>query len=443
MIADRVARRVWAVDADLNVVWQYGVTADVSTCAALAVNHLVDPFYARYSPEDGGTVLIADNLRGCRVIEVQYGDYSAGAHGQRVHRGQHHVVYGAAGVRRTGPGPARQAAARSALENGNVLICDAGDDVREPGSSRSTGPPALSSGKYGVTGPPGAGDDYLHEANFASRLPDGDTLIADTATHRVLRVRGPDHRARVGLERLATSGLRDRRRAAPRAAAVTSDGRLVVADTIFQQIVTLGYEGSATATSLPLDCGHPGVDKAFVSLTWSGDTGEAGTKIGLEYRLGDGCGGRARSKAGCAGTTSKRDARRTIAYRVTLSTANRSLTPTLESMIIQSTKVKTGDGKPGGGGDKPDGSGNSGQSGVYAYPATAQGGTGTSGTGTGSGSYGTGTAPAPGASGPARPARAPAPARPPRRRLSTCRSSPRAAAPPWPSRATRSRARRA
>ena len=44
------------------MVWQYGVTGDTSTgAAAVAVNHLSDPFYARYSPEDGGTVLIADN----------------------------------------------------------------------------------------------------------------------------------------------------------------------------------------------------------------------------------------------------------------------------------------------------------------------------------------------------------------------------------------------
>ena len=66
LIADRVACRVLAVDADFNVVWQYGVTGDTSTGpAAVAVNHLADPFFARYSPEDGGTVLIADNLRGC------------------------------------------------------------------------------------------------------------------------------------------------------------------------------------------------------------------------------------------------------------------------------------------------------------------------------------------------------------------------------------------
>jgi hypothetical protein len=146
-------------------------------------------------------------------------------------------------------------------------------------------------------------------------------------------------------------------------------------------------------TSLPLDCGHPGVDKAFVSLTWDGDTGAVGTKVArVEYKLDNGpwrpCKFRSGFRrynfpGGVHGVT--------IAYRVTLTTSDPSVTPTLDSITIQSYKAKVGDSSDGGGGDKPGGSGNSGQSGVYTYPQTAQGGTGTSGTGTGSGSYGTGS----------------------------------------------------
>ena len=375
LIADRVARRVWAVDAGFNVVWQYGVTGDTSTGAvAVAVNHLADPFYARYSPEDGGTVLIADNLRGCRVIEVQYGHYSAGAPDNGFTGASIIWSYGEPGVAGNGPGQLAKPHSAQRLANGNVLICDAGDDVC--GARVIEVDPATGGivWQYGVTGPPGNGDDYLREANFASRLPEGDTLIADTAAHRVLRVtKGKTIEHEWDLNDWRPLGY-ETGESAPRAAAITSDGRLVAVDTVFQQIVTLGCEGSAQATSLPLDCGHPGVDKAFVSLTWSGDTGDVGTRIGLEYRLNGGRWRPCTFKSGLrrydfkAGTHG-----RTIAYRATLSTANRSSTPTLDSLVIQSTKVKTGGNGGGGGGDRTGGSGNSGQSGVYAYRATAQG----------------------------------------------------------------------
>ena len=388
-----IARRVWAVDADFKVVWQYGVTGDASTGeASLAVNHLADPFYARYSPEDGGTVLIADNLRAFRVIEIRYGDYQAGAVDGGFTAASIAWSYGQAGVNGNGPGQLSKPHSAQRLANGNVLICDAGDDVfgaRVLEVDRTT---REIDWQFGVTGPPGTGEDYLHEANFASRLAGGDTLIADTAAHRVLRVAQDKAIAHEWdqneVARPSGYGSGD---GSPRAAAFTDDGRLVVADSVFQQIVTLGCASTAMATSLPLDCGHPGVVKAFVSLTWQGDTGPPGTKVALAYRLNTGPWRSCTFKSGLrrydfpAGTVGK-----TIAYRATL-TSNRAQTPTLESIIIQSTKAKTGGGGGGGGGDKPGGSGNSGQSGVYTYPSTAAGGTGTSGTGTGSGSYGTGT----------------------------------------------------
>ena len=194
----------------------------------------------------------------------------------------------------------------------------------------------------------------------------------------------------------------ERDSSSPRQAAYTSDGLLVVADSLFQQIVLLGYEGSGQAASTPLDCGQPGVKKAFVSLTWQGDTGPSGTKVAFAYKV-DGAKDwrQCTFKSGLrrfdfpAGTVGK-----SIAYRATLSSTDHGHTPMLESIIIQSTKAKTGGSGGGGGGDKAGGSGNSGQTGSYTYPSTAQGGTGTSGTGTGSGvsgsgsgagSYGTGT----------------------------------------------------
>ena len=201
----------------------------------------------------------------------------------------------------------------------------------------------------------------------------------------------------------------ERDSSSPRQAAYTSDGLLVVADSLFQQIVLLGYEGSGQAASTPLDCGQPGVKKAFVSLTWQGDTGPSGTEVAFAYKV-DGAKDwrQCTFKSGLrrfdftAGTVGK-----TIAYRATLSSTDHGHTPMLESIIIQSTKAKTGGSGGGGGGDKAGGSGNSGQTGSYTYPSTAQGGTGTSGYGDGLRRLG-GPAAAPGATERARRARAPA-----------------------------------
>lgn len=400
LIADRDARRVWAVDyATKSTVWQYGVTDDTSRGeAAVAVNHLADPFYARYSPEDGGTVLIADNLKGCRVIEVKYGDYRAGDANNGFKDSSITWSYGQPGVSGNGPGQLVKPHSAQRLDSGNILMCDAGDDV--------LGARVLEVDRgghivwqYGVTGPPGDGEGYLHEANFATRLPNGDTLIADTADGCVLRVARGQVEQPIehvwSMKELAApdAGTGD---GDPRAVAVTADGRLVVADSEYCQIVTLGCASRATAESAPLDGGQPRVDKAFRSLTWSGYAGAPsvpGTKITLSYRLDDGpwlsCGftGGSRRydfKAGSHGYA--------ICYRATLSTTrNRGITPTLDSVSIQWTEAKAGGAGGGGGGDEPGGSGNSGQSGTYTYPPTAQGGTGSSGTGTGAGGSGNGS----------------------------------------------------
>ncbi len=75
LIVDRQeAFRVFAVDAQKRVIWQYGVTGE----RGLSVNHLMDPFYAMYSPE-ADTVLITDDNGANRVIEVRWSDYEAGA----------------------------------------------------------------------------------------------------------------------------------------------------------------------------------------------------------------------------------------------------------------------------------------------------------------------------------------------------------------------------
>ena len=385
LIADRAARRVWAVDEEKRLVWQYGVTGEPGT----GVNHLAGPSFARYSEADGGTVVIADG-DGDRVIEVRYpGEYAAGAPDNGFTEQSIVWSYGTPGGVGSGSGQLDTPHSAERVGNGNILVADEGaHQVIE--IDRVTKAVVWH---YGETDQPGAGAGQLRQPGFARRLSDGDTLIADAGNARVLRVssdrvleRHYDMNA-LGRPPWATSTDS----ASPRQAVYAHDGLLAVADGGFRQVVLLGYEARAQAVSTPLDCGQPGVMKAFVSLTWKGDDGQSGTRVGIDYRLDGGAWRPCVLKSGSRrfgfppGTAGK-----TIAYRVTLSSTHPDRTPTLDFVSIQSTKAKTG-GSGGGGGGAAGGTGNSGQTGTYTYPPVAQGGTGGSGIGTGSGSYGSGT----------------------------------------------------
>lgn len=385
LMADRDAKRVWAVDAEKRVVWQYGVTDE----EGMGVNRLLDPFCARYSELDGGTVVIADTLNASRVIVVRYGDYVAGDLDNGFTEESVVWSYGTPGSAGSGAGQLDKPHGVDRLANGNILVADE-DAQRVIEIDWQTRDIVW---QYGVTDQPGDGAGQLKEPNFARRLSDGDTLIADSGNARVLRVsadgtidREYDMKA---LARPSWAAANDP--SSPRQAVYSRDGLLVVADSLYQQIVLLGHEGFGRAVSTPLDCGQPGVTKAFVSLTWQGDTGPSGTKVAFDYRLDDGAWRACTFKSGLrrldfpAGSVGK-----TIAYRVTLSTNDHGHTPALDAVVIQSTKASTGGAGGGGGGNAADG-GNAGQSGTYTYPPTAQGGTGASGTGTGSGGYASGS----------------------------------------------------
>lgn len=384
LIVDRQeAYRVFAVDGQKRVIWQYGVTGE----RGLTVNHLVDPFYAMYSPE-ADTVLITDNNGANRVIEVRWGDYRAGAPDNGFDEQSIVWSYGEPGVRGSGPGLLEKPHCAQRLADGNVLITDA-DAARVIEVDRAS---KRIVWQYGDTDEPGPGPGRLQDPNHAVRLSDGHTLITETGGGRVLRVdRGKNVVKQYDVRtagRPAGQGTGD---PDPRAAAYTRDGLLAVAESQFQQIVLLGHATEGRAESPPLDAGPAGKAKAFQSLTWQGDTGPAGTRIAVDYRVDDGPWRACVFTSGLrrfdfpAGTVGK-----TIRYRVTLGTADRGRTPVLDAVVIQAIKPKTG-GAGGGGGGAAGGSGNSGQTGTYTYPPAAQGGTGTSGTGTGSGTHGAGS----------------------------------------------------
>ena len=120
LICDRDAFRVWVVDEGKRVVWQYGVTGE----EGLGINHLMDPFCARYSELDGGTVVIADTHEASRVIVVRYGDYVAGAPDNGF-TGQSIVwSYGTPGSAGSGPGQLDKPHGVDRLASGNILVAD-------------------------------------------------------------------------------------------------------------------------------------------------------------------------------------------------------------------------------------------------------------------------------------------------------------------------------
>ena len=161
-----------------------------------------------------------------------------------------------------------------------MLVADAGDDASAPRHRDRQGTPSDIAWQYGVTGQAGDGAGLLEEPNFGA--PAAATATRSSPTHgnaRVLRVSAAgtiDREYDMKAARQAAWARGERPIRRPGRRCTHGDGLLVVADSVFQQIVLLGYEGSAPATSTPLDCGQPGVNKAFVSLTWQGDTGDVG-----------------------------------------------------------------------------------------------------------------------------------------------------------------------
>jgi hypothetical protein len=382
LIADRWAARVFAVDAQKHVVWQYGTTNQ----PGLGVDQLEDPFCASYT--SAGTVLIADNLGASRVIEVRWSDYSAGAPDNGFTAGSIVWQYGAPGVSGSGPDQLEKPRSPQRLANGDVFMGDA-DGSRFFVVDRASKQIVW---QFGNTDQPGSGLDSLRDPTYGVRLADGSTLIADTGNSRVLRVPAGNGTPTVFdmnvLGRPGSATSTDS--AEPRAATFAADGSLWVADSAFAQITRLGHAASAQATSTPLACGRAGKKKAFVRLSWSGDASAAGVGVAVDYSLDSGAWrsctgiGTRRSYDFPAGTVG-----RSLAYRVTLTTQDAGATPVLDSLAITTTPPSTGGSGGGGGGTTP-GGGNSGGSGTYTYPQTA-GGAGGSGVGTGSGTSGTGS----------------------------------------------------
>ena len=162
-----------------------------------------------------------------------------------------------------------------------MLICDAGDDVY--GAPGHRGRPGTLEHRLAVrasTGPPGTGDDHLHRGELRlARCRDGDTLICRHGVAPCAERRWPKPSSRSGTERHGDLAGRRTGRVAPRAAALTSDGRLVAVGRRSSSRSCARHESSATATSVPLDCGIPAWTRRSCSLTWRRRYRRAGTRV--------------------------------------------------------------------------------------------------------------------------------------------------------------------
>ncbi len=287
LIADRWAARVFAVDQDKRLVWQYGKTDQ----PGLGVDQLADPFFAAYRD---GRVLIADNNGGNRVIEIRYDDYVEGAPDHGFTAASIVWQYGVAGEYGSAPGLLMKPRSPQRLDNGNVLICDAdGQRVIEVrASDYDADAPDLGYTadsivwQFGVTAEPGSDDLHLSDPTYAERLSTGATLIADTNNGRVLEVsrRGAILR-RWDLRTIGRPGTATATDTAePRAATLGLGGSLVTADTAFGQVLDIGVAARAAAASVLLDGGRPGTAKRWTRIAL-----EAGlpstTALVLDYSL--------------------------------------------------------------------------------------------------------------------------------------------------------------
>lgn len=446
LIVDRNGKRVFVVDAAKRIVWQYGK----AMTSGNAVDRLVDPFYAEYvkAPDPANdTILITEDKsvdpadreqRANRVIEVRYADYQAGAPNDGFTQQSIVWQYGS-GAEGAGVNQLFKPHSAQRLANGDTLITDADND-RVIGVRSSDYDPSLPDDgyhaaphpsvvwQYGVTnvqdGGPGqpVAPKYLADPNYAERLPNGHTLIADTGHNRVIDVDPYGDASTLQLDRPnqpVDPGVE------PRSVARRErDGALLVADSAKNQVIEAGFTGDGTgitgelrgtATSRILDCGHAQWQKRFFTITWGGDT-PAATGLELRYRIDPplsaagssvgrssapwrsaGRSGVFRLPAGSVG--------RTIDYQVRLTTTDRFVTPVFTWVSIEYTHLAAGSGQTQKRPAMPIGSAwmggprQAGSSGAGPFAAGSGTGTGSgggsggglgtgNGTGTGSGAYG-------------------------------------------------------
>ncbi len=161
--------RVLLVDRSGKIFWQYGQAG----VAGSDVNQLNAPVCATFLPY--GNILICDQGNH-RVIEVSLVSKT--------------IVWqhGTTGTSGTGRNHLSSPSSAQLLDNGNILIADAGNDQVIEVSRRHR-----TVWRYGDSN----SDEPLNGPSFACRLENGDTLITDSGNNRILEI---DRRGRTVME---------------------------------------------------------------------------------------------------------------------------------------------------------------------------------------------------------------------------------------------------
>lgn len=268
---------VFELDANKHVVWRYGTGE-----AGYGAGQLMDAFSATRLAN--GNTLIADN-QGCRVIEVT----PAGAIAWQVGvAGELASEHGFAAGYIDWPRTAQRLDANPNDGVFTTLISDeTGQRVIEVDQNGAI------VWQYGQNGVAGTGPGQLFDPSSAVRLPDGSTMIVDNPNKvgRVLRIAKDKSVMSVFPDPADTpdnGAMGEARSVAVSASGATLfPGSTLIADESNDRLIRVGLEPSVKLTSVDLDCGLPGVQKDFLSLSWEGSA-PAGTSVTLYYAIDDG-----------------------------------------------------------------------------------------------------------------------------------------------------------
>jgi hypothetical protein len=165
--------RVFLVNQQGNIVWQYGQDGGVSGSGPNQLNTPVQAAFLSSFPGHPGFAVIITDQSNERIIVVDL--FTKGIIWQ----------YGKTGVTGSGTNELNNPNSAEVLENGHILIADENNNrVLEIASSGAIGGTILHTFTAGGT---------ISGAAFASRLENGDTLITDSNNNRIVEVDRYDH----------------------------------------------------------------------------------------------------------------------------------------------------------------------------------------------------------------------------------------------------------
>jgi hypothetical protein len=366
LITDRRADFIIEVNSAKEIVWQYGAVFE-----SLTPGSVVDPFSAMRLPN--GNTLITDNRFATRVMEIRSSDYDPTAPNLGYTESSIVWRYGRDNDGGTGPGQLASPRFAQRLANGNTLITDSADQVFGGHRVIEVTPGGQIVWQYGQAGVPGTEPGLLRQPSTAIRLENGNTIITEEGTSRVLEVDldgeivdlyGPGEFTPEGGALGATRSL-----------ARTESGATLIADQGNQRVIEVGYATSGTLESSDLMLGLPGVKKTIGRFEVVADE-PPGTSVSIAYSLdGDPWVSGGHIVAPPKGATATR-----VRYRLTFSSDSAAYTPVVREVRVTYDVAPPESEPPAGGSTPPpgasssvngDGSGSTGSTRRTARPRTS------------------------------------------------------------------------